>query len=128
MNRVLLLDNDEGVLDMMQEALSYGGFEVKAISQTNNIIPEIDKYHPDLVILDYILTGVNGGELCHQIKANKKTAELPVVLVSAYPRVLKSLGDYGADDFISKPFDLDDFLGRIHNLINKQLDRNLHVV
>jgi DNA-binding response OmpR family regulator len=128
MNKVLLLDNDESVLDMMQEALSYGGFEVKAISQTNNIIPEIDTYHPDLVILDYILTGINGGELCHQIKANKKTRDLPVVLVSAYPRVLRSLGDYGADDFISKPFDLDDFLGRIQKLVNKHEDRNLHVV
>lgn len=128
MNKVLLLDNDESVLDMMQEALNYGGFEVMAISQTENILPEIDRYRPDLVILDYILSGINGGELCHQIKANKKTSGLPVVLVSAYPRVLKSLSDYGADDFISKPFDLDDFLDRIKSLISKPMDRNLHVV
>jgi DNA-binding response OmpR family regulator len=128
MNKVLLVDNDESVLDMMQEALNYGGYDVKAISQTENIMPEIDTYHPDLVILDYILTGINGGELCHQIKVNKKTSKLPVVLVSAYPKVLKSLGDYGADDFISKPFDLDDFLGRVKSLINKPMDKHLHVI
>jgi DNA-binding response OmpR family regulator len=128
MNKVLLVDNDESVLDMMQEALNYGGYEVRAISQTENIVPEIDAYNPDLVILDFMLTGANGGELCHQIKVNKKTADLPVVLVSAYPRVLKSLGDYGADDFISKPFDLDDFLGRIKSLINKPMDKHLHVI
>lgn len=128
MNKVLLVDNDESVLDMMQEALNYGGYDVKAISQTENIMPEIDTYHPDLVILDYILTGINGGELCHQIKGNKKTSKLPVVLVSAYPKALKSLGAYGADDFISKPFDLDDFLGRVKLLINKPMDKHLHVV
>ena len=128
MKKVLLLDNDEGVLDVMQEALSYEGFQIKAIDSTDNIFPVIDGFDPDLIILDYILSGVNGGEICHQIKANPKTTDLPVIIMSAYPRVIRSLGYYGCDDFIAKPFDLDDIVERIKNLIDKGMNRDLHAV
>jgi DNA-binding response OmpR family regulator len=126
MKKVLLLDNDEDVLDVMHEVLTYEGFDVKCIGQTDNIFPEIESYHPDLIILDYILSGVNGGEICHQIKENKKTSDLPVVIMSAYPRVLQSLGDYGCDDFIPKPFDLDDFTERIQRLIDNHMNKYVH--
>jgi DNA-binding response OmpR family regulator len=128
MKKVLVLDNDEDVLDVMQEALKYEGFEVKIIGDTDNIFPVIEAYRPDLIILDYILSGINGGEICHQVKANPKTADLPVIIMSAYPKVIKSLGYYGCDDFIAKPFDLDDLAERIKNLINKGMNKNLHAV
>jgi len=128
MKKVLVLDNDEGVLDVMREALNYEGFDVKIIEETDNIFSVINSYDPDLIILDYILSGINGGEICHQIKANPKTTDLPVMIMSAYPRVIKSLGYYGCDDFISKPFDLDDIVERIKNLTNKGLNKNLHAV
>lgn len=126
MKKVLLLDNDEDVLDVMHEVLSYEGFDVKCIERTDNILPEIEKYDPDLVILDYLLDGINGGELCHQIKENKKTSRLPVVIMSAYPRVLRSLGDYGCDDFIPKPFDMDDLTWRIQKLIDNKTKKKSH--
>lgn len=128
MKKVLILDNDEGVLDVMNEALNYEGFQVKIIEETDNIFAIIDAFEPDLVILDYILSGVNGGEICHQIKANPETTDLPVIIMSAYPRVIKSLGYYGCDDFIAKPFDLDDIVDRIKNLIDGRMNRNLHAV
>ncbi|MDO3624655.1 response regulator transcription factor [Mucilaginibacter sp. BT774] len=121
MKKVLLLDNDEGVLDVMQEALNYEGFKVKTIGETDNIFEVIDSFDPDLIILDYILSGINGGEICHQIKANPKTTDLPVIIISAYPRVIQSLGYYGCDDFISKPFDLDDISERIKRLIDREM-------
>jgi len=128
MKKVLVLDNDEGVLDVMQEALNYEGFQVRIIGETDNIFSVIDSFEPDLIILDYILSGVNGGEICHQIKANPKTTDLPVIIMSAYPRVIGSLGYYGCDDFIAKPFDLDDLVDRIKNLINRGMNKNLHAV
>jgi DNA-binding response OmpR family regulator len=128
MKKVLVLDNDEGVLDVMQEALNYEGFQVKIIEETDNIFPVIYAFDPDLIILDYILSGVNGGEICHQIKANPETTDIPVMIMSAYPRVIKSLGYYGCDDFIAKPFDLDDIVDRIKNLTDKGMNKNLHAV
>ena len=126
MKKVLILDNDEGVLDVMNEALNYEGFDVKAIEATDNIFSAIGGFDPDLVILDYILSGINGGEICHQIKANPTTTNLPVIIMSAYPRVIKSLGYYGCDDFIAKSFDLNDIVERIKELIDKQMDQTLH--
>src|SRR5690242_11563334 len=102
--KILIIDDDNDILDVMNEALTYEGYEVKGLPKTDNIFPEILQYQPDLVILDYILNGVNGGELCHQIKINRFTQRLPVILMSAYPRVLQSLGDYGCNVFIAKPF------------------------
>jgi DNA-binding response OmpR family regulator len=127
MKRVLFLDDDESVLDVVQEALVHEGFDVKIITGTDDILSEIDEYRPDVVVIDYILVGINGGEICHQIKANTKTADIPVVLVSAYPQVLMSLGTYGCDEFVPKPFDLDDFAGRIKKLTERKEGENLHV-
>lgn len=111
--RVLVVDNDPAILDVMEEVLGYEGFEVKTYTETDNIFTCIDNFNPNLVLIDYILDGINGGELCAQIKKNPQTSYLPVIIMSAYSKVLLSLGNYGCDDFIAKPFDLNDFINRI---------------
>jgi len=116
--RILIVDNDYDVLDMMEEVLTYEGYEVSGLIETNDIFPEIRKYRPDIIILDYILNGINGGELCHQIKANNYTNDIPVILMSAYPRVFNSLGNYGCNSFIPKPFNLDEIVECIYSLTN----------
>jgi len=115
--RILIIDDDADVLDVMQEALKYEGFDVKIAERADDIFALIKEYDPQLIMMDYILKGINGGELCHQIKTNPETSNLPVVLLSAYPRVYNSLGTYGADEFIAKPFDLYDLFGRVNGLL-----------
>jgi CheY-like chemotaxis protein len=56
--------------------------------------------------MDYLLNGINGEELCNKIRQNTKTSKLPVVLISAYGKVIKSPNDCGCNAFIEKPFDL----------------------
>ncbi|MGN6395648.1 MAG: response regulator [Mucilaginibacter sp.] len=114
--RVLVIDNDNDILDVLNEALTYEGYEVNSLCQVEDILPELQKYRPDIVIMDYILNGINGGELCQQIKINTPTAKLPVLMISAYPRVLQSLGNYGCNVFIPKPFDLDHIVNSIQAL------------
>jgi DNA-binding response OmpR family regulator len=119
--KVLIIDDDEAVLDVMKEALFYEGFEVKISDKADDINSIICEYNPDLLLIDYILNGINGGEICHQVKENPNTGWLPVIIVSAYPKVLKSLGYYGCDKFISKPFDLDNLVGSIKALLHTNL-------
>lgn len=114
--KILLIDNDNDILDVMREALSYEGYDVNSLLEVDNIFPEIMQYKPDVIILDYLLNGINGGELCHQIKINHHTSKLPVILISAYPRVLQSLGSYGCNAFIPKPFDLGQLMESIQLL------------
>lgn len=119
LKRILVIDNDPGILDAMQEVLIYEGYEVMVKEDASDILDMVQQHQPDLLLIDYILNGINGGELCHQVKENDQTCHLPVILMSAYPRVLQSLGHYGFDDFISKPFDLTDLTGRIAQQIHR---------
>jgi len=116
--RVLVVDDDDDILDIMEEILTYEGYGVSSLDDTNDIFSEINRNRPDVIILDYILNGINGGEICHQIKTNPNTADIPVILMSAYPRVFGSLGNYGCNAFIAKPFDLNDITGRVNELMN----------
>jgi DNA-binding response OmpR family regulator len=64
-----------------------------------------------------LLAGINGGELCGCIKRDYNVDNLPVIMMSAYPKVIASLGYYGCDDFLPKPFNLSDLLIKINHLI-----------
>lgn len=115
--RILVLDDDEAVLDALEAALEYASFTVKTITKSENVFNVINEFQPDLVLIDYILNGINGGEICHQIKTNPLTQGMPVILISAYPKVLLSLGDYGCNNFIPKPFDLSELIMTIKSCI-----------
>ena len=101
---------------------------VERVGVLSAALEMVQQTRPDLVIVDYILNGVDGGEVCQQIKVDNKTSNLPVMLMSAYPKVFKPLKDYGCDDFIAKPFDLDDFVVRIKKLMNDGMNKNLHAI
>ncbi len=124
MKKVLILDNDPAVLDAIQEILNYAGYHSKGIIYTDNIFKPVDEFKPDIVLIDYILNDINGGEMCHQIKTNPLTAALPVILLSAYPRVLKSLGYYGCDAFLAKPFNMSDLTDNIRHLLSTSVFTN----
>jgi len=104
--KILIVDDQNDTLDLLKEIFEDEGYEVTALPYTEDIIRSITEYQPDLVMLDFLLAGINGGELCHQLKTNSLSAHIPVIMLSGYPRVLESLGNYGADAFVAKPFDL----------------------
>lgn len=116
--KILIIDDDADLLELLQEFLGSQGFDIRASQAASDIIDITGQYQPDLVILDYLLNGINGGELCHQIKTSPFGKKVPVILFSASPRVLLSLGTYGCDQFIPKPFDLDFFLESIRRLLS----------
>jgi DNA-binding response OmpR family regulator len=115
--KILILDDNEDILEMMKVALEDEGHEVECMINTNDIYKTISHTKPDLLIVDYILPGINGGELCHQVKTNPKTEHIPVIMVSGHQRVLQSLGTYGADVFIAKPFSLEDIVNNVNNCL-----------
>lgn len=115
--KILIVDDDAGVLDVLDQALSGEGFTVVLAEQAGDVFKLIDEHQPDLLIIDYILHGINGGEICHQVKTNGLTKHLPVMILSAHPRVIGSLGYYNCDKFVAKPFDLDDLFNAVHSLL-----------
>lgn len=105
-HKILVLDDDRYILDVLDEALTYEEFEVRTAMDIKSFYSLMADYKPHVVLIDYLLKGINGGEVCHQIKSGDETRRVPVIMMSAYPRVFESLGTYGCDEFIAKPFDL----------------------
>lgn len=119
-NRILVLDDDRNILDILDEALTYEEFEVKTAMDIKSFFSLMDDYQPNLVLIDYLLQGINGGEVCHQIKTEEETRKVPVILMSAYPRVFESLGTYGCDEFIAKPFDLYSLIDKVKSYMPRE--------
>ncbi|MCC8407590.1 response regulator [Mucilaginibacter sp. UR6-1] len=116
---ILIIDDQPEMLELMTDVLTPEGFNVTALLYTDDIAQSISIYQPDIVLLDHLLAGVNGGELCREIKNHPLTASLPVILLSGYPRLLEAFGDYGCDAFIPKPFDLDEMIGAIKRCLGE---------
>ncbi|EOR92952.1 two-component response regulator [Arcticibacter svalbardensis MN12-7] len=117
-NKILILDDDRYILDVLNEALTYADFEVKTALDIDSFYLELDSNKPDLVLIDFLLKGINGGEICHQLKITDVTDSIPVILMSGYPKVFGSLGTYGCDEFIAKPFDLYTLIDKIQGYMS----------
>ncbi|MBE9584178.1 response regulator [Mucilaginibacter sp. JRF] len=117
MKRILVLDDNEDILEIVQETLSYEQFEVKSTAEGEEVLPLIQDFKPHLVILDYRVSGMNGGEICKQIKAHPDYNDIPVIIFSAYINSNGELNAYGCDAVINKPFDLGELVDKVNNLI-----------
>jgi len=122
MKKILLIDDNEDILAVVEEVLSYEKFEVLSARDDVNIMAIAEKFNPDLIITDYRLGSTNGGELCQQFKVHPKLAQVPVIIFSAYMHPNSDFFKYGCDAVIEKPFDLDDLTETISRLIGEQPD------
>ena len=115
--RILVLDDNQDILDIVHETLSYEQFDVKSTSESIAVIPLLEQFIPNLVILDYRVAGTNGGELCRQIKQHPDLKHIPVIIFSAYVNHADELSAYGCDAIINKPFDLTELVEKVNHLI-----------
>jgi CheY-like chemotaxis protein len=118
--KVLVLDDDLAVLEAVETALTYEDFEVVTIGRTYNIFKTIEEHNPDIILLDFILEGLTGGEICRNIKSNPATRHLPVIIISAYQGNIGPLKSFGCDHFIAKPFDLIELIDGINQTLDKK--------
>ncbi|WP_345211345.1 response regulator [Mucilaginibacter gynuensis] len=114
---LLIIEDDTDMMEIMTAILEKDGYSVSGIAGADDIVRTVLEQQPDLVITDYILEVINGGEYCSQLKSNPLTRQIPVMIVSGYPNVLTSLGNYGADEVIYKPFDNADLSARVAALL-----------
>lgn len=115
--RILILDDNQDILEIVHETLTYEQFDVKSTSESAEVIPMVEEFNPDLVILDYRVAGTNGGELCRQIKAHPLFGNTPVIIFSAYINHQDELLAYGCDAIINKPFDLNELVEKVNSLL-----------
>ena len=103
--RILVVDDDTDILDIVYGALDEEGYRVET-SPSGFIFQHVQRDLPDLILLDVLLSGKDGRVLCRQLKANELTKHIPVILFSAQITKENALRESHADDFLEKPFDI----------------------
>jgi DNA-binding response OmpR family regulator len=111
--RVLIVDDDTSILEALELTFQSFGYQTKTLASAEEILVAIKSYKPDVIILDVLLSGVDGKVVCSNLKANKEVAGIPVIMVSAHPDLRKSAESCGADDYLEKPFDLDNLIQKV---------------
>ena len=107
--RILVADDNPAILDALKIMLEEEGYEVKTTedgAEAQNMKAPL----PDLLLLDIWMSGMDGGDVCRYLKNTAATKNVPIVLVSATKDIERIARDSGADDFISKPFQMDHLL------------------
>jgi DNA-binding response OmpR family regulator len=117
--KILVLDDDTDIGTMIKMMLEYKGYTVTVSERAEQAAEVLQNNGVDLIIMDMLLSGVNGTDLCVELKKNNSTSHIPVIMISAHPNAKEICLEAGADEFISKPFDMQDILSKIDRLINK---------
>ena len=114
---VLVVDDQPPNLRLMDAVLSPRGYKVIAVESGQKALTALKELPIDVVLLDIVMPGMDGHEVCRQIRADEATAFLPVVMITASgPQEKLHALESGADDFITKPFDQAELIARVASL------------
>ncbi len=116
---VLLVDDDEAVIKTLRPILLSHGYAVLTAGSGEDGLQIAQRQKPDLIILDVILPGIKGREVCQQLKENYETKDIPIVFLTAKdsPEDLKAEKDAGSAGHITKPVDVKTLIGTVQNVL-----------
>jgi DNA-binding response OmpR family regulator len=117
--KILVIDDDPDIGTMIKMILEYKGYSVIVAERAEQASEALKNDGFDLIIMDMLLSGVNGTDLCSEFKKDSSIAHIPIIMISAHPNAKEICLQAGADEFISKPFDMQDILLKIDHLIHK---------
>ncbi len=119
--RILVIEDEKNIIELLRYNLEKEGYRVQAILKGDEGLEEAKKNRPDLLLLDVMLPGMNGFEICRALRQNEKTADLPIIMLTAKAEEIDQvLGfEIGADDYITKPFSPRQLLARIKAVLRR---------
>ncbi|HEX8923197.1 MAG TPA: response regulator transcription factor, partial [Patescibacteria group bacterium] len=108
MNKILIIDDDQGILEVVKIILTDSGYEVFAIDDGENVMERVIKMNPDLILLDLWMPGISGKEVCLTLKSHSETKDVPIIMLSASVNTKEVAEECKADGSLSKPFEMDE--------------------
>ena len=107
---ILIVDDDPNIRRFLSESLRLHGYDVHSFEDAEAALQELDNHDFDLALLDILLPGTNGLQLCRKLRTLPQTKELPVIMMTAFYKQADHIRDareqYGATDYLLKPFPL----------------------
>jgi len=119
--RVLVVEDDRDIAELVGRYLDKAGFTTDLIASGRDALAAITARPPDLVVLDLMLPHVDGLEICRAVRANEKTAAIPIIMLTARAEESDRIGglEIGADDYVAKPFSPNELVARVRALLRR---------
>ena len=118
---ILVVDDDIHATTLFKTLLSAKGFEAVIVNDSATVIEVANSTNPDLIILDLMMPAPNGFEVCRMLRAEPKFAKIPIVIFTAMgdKESKEAALEAGADEFLTKPFRVEDLMQRLQTLLHK---------
>lgn len=110
---ILVIDDDPDICTMIKMVLEYHGYAATDADGEEKTKKILLTEPVELIIMDMLLSGSDGTDICRQLKQDEKTSSIPILMFSAHPNAKEICLEAGADDFISKPFEMEDLMDKI---------------
>ena len=125
--KILIVDDDYDFISITKSQIEKGGYNVEVAYDGKECLKKVHRNKPDLIILDVMMPGLNGYDTCAELKSDEKTRSIPVILLTAVVKNLRTTTytqrqglETEADDYLTKPPDTEVLLGTIKKFIRKQ--------
>tara|TARA_B100000959_G_scaffold282808_1_gene350072 strand:+ start:248 stop:937 length:690 start_codon:yes stop_codon:yes gene_type:complete len=118
MNKILILDDDQKLTELLEEFFTQHDFKIKSMHHPDGVLKTINKFNPDIIILDITLPEIDGFQVLRKIRS---THDTPVIMLTARGEISdRIIGlDLGADDYMPKPFEPKELLARVHSILRR---------
>jgi DNA-binding response OmpR family regulator len=124
MKRILVIDDNLDILHLVQMILKSHGFEVLVSPKGEEVLAHTEAFSPQIILLDVFLSGHDGREICKELKENPGTKDIPVIMFSAHTKRDEVIKECNADDFIAKPFEVNELVEKVNYRLITKTRRN----
>lgn len=121
--KALIVDDDEELVELIRDALEMDGrFDIRIANNGFDAGMMAKEYHPDIIILDVMLPDINGKEVCQRVRSDAVLADVKIICISGMVEAdkIQDLMDSGANEFLQKPFEVDNLLTQVCGLLDME--------
>ena len=121
--RILVVEDEEALTTLLRYNLDAEGYDVETVARGDDADTRLKEHIPDLIVLDWMLPGLSGIELCRRLRARPETKQIPIIMLTARGEESERVRGLatGADDYIVKPFSVPELLARVKGLLRRSL-------